>query len=89
MDLGGRGVGRDRADLSVELSCGKRIGAIDEGLSDDASGRRWTESAHPGGICHFLYRTLYNKDNCRARLNKSARPALKSVARRIDWLTQL
>jgi hypothetical protein len=28
-------------------------------------------STHPGGICPFLYRTLYNKDKCRALYNKT------------------
>lgn len=41
------------------------------GLSDDALRRRWTKSGLPGGICTLLYRTLYNKDNCRARYNKT------------------
>jgi hypothetical protein len=51
-----------------------RCGADRRGLSDDALRRRWTKSALPGGICTLLYRTLYNKDNCRARYNKTVLP---------------
>ena len=33
--------------------------------------RAMGNSTHPGGICPFLYRTLYNKDKCRALYNKT------------------
>ncbi len=49
-----------------EFPCGNAAGPIDGALSNAALRRRWTKSALPGGNCTLLYRTPYNKDDCRA-----------------------